>query len=411
MLAKVRRTVSDRRYARIAVVSLLAAVVLGAGYVADAAAPAPVPTSAPVAESSSAPVIPITPTSAPTPTPTPTPPTPASISIDWVGDMAFGTPTSPVPGGPEALLAGIPGAALQSDVTLGNLETVLGDGVPLTKCAPKEKDCYQFEAPGSTAQMLKDAGFAGVNTANNHTDDAGVAGQDSTNAALTAAGLTWAGRPGQISYLQRSGVTIALLGFAPYYFDDNVLDIPAAQEQVREAKAHADIVIVMTHIGAEGDAMTHVRAGEEYYLGEDRGDPIGFDHAVIDAGADLVVGSGPHVLRGMEWYKGRLIAYSLGDFCGYGNLPVDSVTSISGILHVTLDATGAFVSGGVTPVVLVDAGTPQPDPSSAATGMMNQLSADDFGDSGALLDANGNLTTPQRYRPAATAQNSDGAEQ
>jgi poly-gamma-glutamate capsule biosynthesis protein CapA/YwtB (metallophosphatase superfamily) len=76
----------------------------------------------------------------------------------------------------------------------------------------------------------------------------------------------------------------------------------------------ANIVVAFFHGGAEGADQTHTPRGHQQYLGEDRGDVRSFARAAIDGGADLVVGSGPHVLRGMERYHKRLIAYSLGDF-------------------------------------------------------------------------------------------------
>jgi poly-gamma-glutamate capsule biosynthesis protein CapA/YwtB (metallophosphatase superfamily) len=231
--------------------------------------------------------------------------------------------------------------------------------------------------------------------ANNHTLDAGSAGVTSTNAALQAAGLAWTGRPGQISYLTRNGITIALLGFAPWSYDADALDIPGAEALVRQAKQHAQVVIVMEHIGAEGDSAQHVRPGEEYFLGQDRGNPIAFTHGVIDAGADLVVGSGPHVLRGFQWYRGHLIAYSLGNFSGYNTLGLDSVTSVSAILHVTLGAEGQFVSGSITPVRLVSPGIPKPDPSGAAISTVNELSQSDFSGNGAVhIAAAGTIQPP-----------------
>ena len=88
--------------------------------------------------------------------------------------------------------------------------------------------------------------------------------------------------------------------------------------------------------GAEGSDKTHVTSGHEIFLGEDRGDLITFSHAVIDAGADVVFGHGPHVMRGMEFYKGRLIAYSLGNFCGYRVLGTAGFLGVGGVLKVTL---------------------------------------------------------------------------
>jgi poly-gamma-glutamate capsule biosynthesis protein CapA/YwtB (metallophosphatase superfamily) len=265
----------------------------------------------------------------------------------------------------------------------------------MSKCAPGETDCYEFEAPDNTAQALQQAGFSGVNVANNHTLDAGAAGETSTDAALTSAGLLWTGRPGQITYVTRNGIKIALLGFAPWDYDADALDIPAAEALVQQAKRHAQVVIVMEHLGGEGDGAQHVLPGEEYYLGQDRGNSIAFTRGVIDAGADLVMGSGPHVLRGFQWYSGHLIAYSLGNFAGYDTLGLDSITSVSAILHVTLNADGQFVQGSITPIKLVPPGTPEPDPSNAAVGMINSLSQDDFAGNGAAqISATGQIQPP-----------------
>lgn len=306
----------------------------------------------------------------------------ATVSITWVGDMTFGTLNAWPAAGTGSLLAGVK-PHLRSNLTLGNLESVLGT-LPMFKCAPHEKDCYQFEAPGDTALDLKHDGFAAVNVANNHTLDAGPAGEASTEAALRAAHLRWTGRPGQITYVTRNGVKIALLGFAPWPYDADALDISAAEALVRQAKQHAQVVIVMEHLGGEGDSYRHVRPGEEYFLGQDRGDSIAFTHGVIDAGADLVMGSGPHVLRGFQWYHGHLIAYSLGNFCGYYTVGLDAYTSISAILHVTLNAQGQFVRGSITPLQLVGAGTPQVDPNRTAITYVNALSDDDFAGNGAV---------------------------
>jgi poly-gamma-glutamate capsule biosynthesis protein CapA/YwtB (metallophosphatase superfamily) len=317
----------------------------------------------------------------------------ATFNLDWVGDMTFGSPGAWPPDGTGSLLTQVT-SYLHSDLTMGNLESALGD-LPLTKCTPGESDCYAFEAPDSTAQMLVGDGFSAVNVANNHTLDAGSAGETNTNAVLQQAGLAYAGRPGQITYLSKNGITIALLGFAPWPYDADALDIPAAAALVSQAKQHAQVVIVMEHLGAEGDGAQHVTDAEEYYLGEDRGNSVAFTHAMIDAGADLVVGSGPHVLRGFQWYKGHLIAYSLGNFCGYNTLGLDSITSVSAILHVTLGAQGQFVSGSITPLKLVEPDIPELDPAGAAITTINTLSQEDFGGNGAVqISAAGTIEPP-----------------
>jgi poly-gamma-glutamate capsule biosynthesis protein CapA/YwtB (metallophosphatase superfamily) len=304
--------------------------------------------------------------------------------------MTFGSLNEWPPAGTGSLLDGVR-PYLHSDLTVGNLETALGD-LPMSKCTAKEEDCYQFEGPASTAKDLRHDGFSAVNVANNHTLDAGPPGQVSTDHALRAAGLRWAGRPGQITYLTRNGIKIALLGFAPWSYDADALDIPAAEALVRQAKKHAQVVIVMEHLGGEGDSYRHVKPGEEYFLGQDRGNSIAFTHGVIDAGADLVMGSGPHVLRGFQWYRGHLIAYSVGNFCGYNTLGLDAYTSVSAILHVTLNARGQFVRGSITPLRLVSPGEPERDPGRTAVSYINSLSRDDFAGNGAVrLSAAGRI--------------------
>jgi poly-gamma-glutamate capsule biosynthesis protein CapA/YwtB (metallophosphatase superfamily) len=284
---------------------------------------------------------------------------------------------------------------LRSNLTVGNLETALGSS-GVTKCAPHSKNCYAFQAPASSARAVRRAGFSAVNVANNHTDDAGAAGIRETDAALRAAHLRFTGRPGQTTYLHRRGIRIALLGFAPYDYDRSLLDIPAAVDAVRHAAARAQLVIVFIHAGAEGAGAQHVRPGMERYLGEERGDPIAFSHAVIRAGADLVLGSGPHVLRAMQWYRGRLIAYSLGNFAGYYTLGLGGVTADSAILRVRLRADGTFVSGRVTPLRLVGGGTPELDPSGQAIRLINELSRADLGTSGVRITASGRIKPPRR---------------
>ena len=308
----------------------------------------------------------------------------ATISITDVGDMNFGMNGRYPPGGATELFAGV-AADLHSDLTVGNLETALGDS-GTTKCGPKPSaECFAFQAPASEALDVARAGFSAVNVANNHTDDAGATGVQETDEALTAAHLSWTGRPGQITYLVRNKIKVALLGFAPYDYDSNLLDIPAAVAAVKQATQHAQLVIVFIHAGAEGADAQHVRPGMETYLGEERGDPIAFAHAVVDAGADLVLGSGPHVLRAMQWYHGRLIAYSLGNFAGYYTLGLGGATADSAILHLALRSDGSFAGGSVTPVRLAGAGIPAPDPSRTGIELINSLSRADLRASGVRI--------------------------
>jgi poly-gamma-glutamate capsule biosynthesis protein CapA/YwtB (metallophosphatase superfamily) len=284
---------------------------------------------------------------------------------------------------------------LTGDVVLGNLEGTLTDRGS-SKCAAGSTGCFSFRAPPSFASFLRRAGFTVLNLANNHALDFGAVGQADTVAAVRRAGLLTTGRPGEIAYVKVRGTKVAVLGFAPYPWAQSLLDIPAAQAIVRKTDEWADLVLVIMHAGAEGSGHQHVRLGTEWFLGENRGNAVAFAHAVVRAGADLVVGSGPHVLRGMEWYRKRLIAYSLGNFVGYHALSTAGVTSVSGILQVTLARNGSWVAGDLVPVTLAPAGIPRPDPAEAAHAIVRKLSKQDFGKRGMLVSRTGVLRPPGR---------------
>jgi poly-gamma-glutamate capsule biosynthesis protein CapA/YwtB (metallophosphatase superfamily) len=138
-----------------------------------------------------------------------------------------------------------------------------------------------------------------------------------------------------------------------------------------------------------------VRPGPESFLGEDRGDPVRFAHAVVDAGADLVLGTGPHVLRGLEWYGGRLIAYSLGSCAGYRTLSIDGILGVSAVLHVSLRADGSWASGDLAAVRLIGNGTPEPDPEATALRLVAELSQEDFGGAAIQVSKDGSLDPPR----------------
>jgi hypothetical protein len=320
----------------------------------------------------------------------------AKVSIAATGDIVMGTPTYGLPpDGGKTFFDGVDQELVGRDVVIGNLEGTLATG-GTSKCGPGHTDCYAFQTPPSYAKWLKRAGFTVMNLANNHAYDYGAEGQRQTIAALRRAGLLTTGRPGQITYVESGPVTVAVLGFAPYQWAQSLLDIPAAKRLVRKADRRADVVVVTFHGGAEGSDKTHVPTGTEYFLGENRGNERTFTHAVVDAGADLVVGHGPHVLRGMEWYRNRLIAYSLGNFAGYGVFSLGGPLSISGVLQVTLRGDGSWVSGRLAPTQLVGEGVPAMDPAERAHGLVRDLSRADFGSRAVRITPVGRLQRPAR---------------
>jgi poly-gamma-glutamate capsule biosynthesis protein CapA/YwtB (metallophosphatase superfamily) len=312
-------------------------------------------------------------------------------TIVAVGDTELGNAPT-LPPNPAAILAPV-ASALKAPIVFANLEGTMTTGSS-GKCAPGSTSCYAFSVPPSYAAIMHDAGFNVLNSANNHSHDFGDQGAADTSAALKAAGIEQTGLPGQIAVNDAGGTKVATIGFAPYSNVNNLLDLPTAKALIAKAKTLAPLVVVYMHAGAEGATSTHVTGSEETYVGEDRGNAKAFAHAAIDAGADLVIGSGPHVVRGMEWYQGKLIAYSLGNFANYQNFASSGTMALSAILRVTLDADGTFKSGVLTSVLLSSTGQPAVDSTGQAASLMNQLSTADFGSSAATIQPDGSIAPP-----------------
>jgi poly-gamma-glutamate capsule biosynthesis protein CapA/YwtB (metallophosphatase superfamily) len=315
---------------------------------------------------------------------------PGVVAIVATGDIVMGSAPNLPPDGGRSFFSDVQ-TDLAGDVVLGNLEGTLSTGGS-SKCGPSSTSCFAFQTPPTYARWLKRAGFTVMNLANNHAFDFGQAGLDQTIAALDRSGLLHTGRPGEITVQKVGRIRVATVGFAPYPWAASLTDIAGARKLVRAADRVADVVLVTMHAGAEGQDRQHVARGTEQFLGENRGDSRRFAHAVVDAGADLVVGSGPHVLRGMEWYKGRLIAYSLGNFAGYDVFALGGPLSTSGILRVTLDGDGRFETGRLVPTRMVGAGLPALDPAEAAHGLVRTLSRADFGARGVKVSPDGLLS-------------------
>lgn len=315
-----------------------------------------------------------------------------TVTFSFVGDTILGN-TPRVPSDPKAYLAPIAKSMRSgSDVVFANLEGTLTTG-GTSKCPHgSTSTCFAFRNPPSFAQALAGSGFGMLNLANNHSYDYGSTGLRSTENAIRNAGMRYTGLPGQISYLKRHGVHIAFVDFAPYGRTNNLLDLDSAARLIRRAHSQAGIVVVYMHAGAEGSSADHVTGHEEHFAGEDRGNPKRFAHMAIDNGASLVVASGPHVLRGMEFYKNRLIAYSLGDFANYHNFSTSGSLSRSLILHVTLGPHGAFKSAQLTSVRLASDG--RASLGGDSLNFVSSLSRQDFGSHAARITKTGRVLAP-----------------
>jgi Bacterial capsule synthesis protein PGA_cap len=323
---------------------------------------------------------------------TPPPPPPnTTVTISAVGDTMMGN-TPMLPPNPGSYFSAV-SSLLQGNaqIVFGNLEGTLTTATG-SKCGTDSANCFAFRAPPAYAADLRHAGFTVMNNANNHSYDFGAAGQEQTVSALHSAGIAQTGLPGEITVVRVRGVRVAFVAFAPYSDTASLLNLPAARALIQRARLRADLVVAYMHAGAEGSDADHVTGQDETYFGEYRGNPEAFAHMAVDAGADEVIASGPHVVRGMEFYHRRLIAYSLGNFAGYANFGLGGLLSTSCILHVTLRSDGTFVSARIIPTELVGQG--QPAPGGDAVSVIAQLSRDDFGSHAARIGPSGDISPP-----------------
>lgn len=312
------------------------------------------------------------------------PPLPTDFSLDIraVGDIMMGTtfphPTSHLP--PEdgaTMLAAVKPWLTGGDVTFGNLEGPLCDSGETKKCKDST-NCYAFRSPTRYVRYLTDAGFDLLSTANNHSGDFGRACLQTTEETLVDAGIAFSGRPGTVASVEVKGIRLGMIGFHTSPACNNVNEIETAAALVSAVKAQHDLVIVSFHGGAEGSKALHTPNGPETFYGEKRGHLRAFSRAVIGAGADLVLGHGPHVPRGFELIDGHLVAYSLGNFATYDRFNLSGHLSTSLVLQATLDSEGRLVAGQIHPVVLEGRGIPAPDAEGTAIDLIRSLTASDF---------------------------------
>ncbi|WP_433320965.1 CapA family protein [Micromonospora sp. CA-269861] len=318
------------------------------------------------------------------------------ISLSATGDIIMGNAPSRLPAaGGKGFFDSVTGA-LKADLVMGNLEEPLTVDTGTGKCGANSTRCFQFRAPPEYAGHLRDAGFDVLNQANNHGYDYGPKGYENTQKALKKYDLEHTGAPNEITVVEVKGVKVAVAGFSSYVWSNSLVDIAKAKAVVAKAATMADLVVVQVHMGGEGPEQTRVRPGTEMFFGENRGDPVKFSHAMIDAGADLIVGHGPHVLRGMEFYQGRLIAYSLGNFAGGGNsLRNNGRLGWGGVLKVSLKPDGSWAGGSFASTYMNSAGKPTMDRGDRGLGLVKQLSRTDFGENAARFDGAGKISAPQ----------------
>lgn len=329
------------------------------------------------------------------------------VTVAAVGDVMMGsdfpTPRLPRRGGRDLLAAAAP-LFKRADLALANLEGPLCSGQTPDK-EPLPGRRYLFRTPPSYAANLKHAGISMVSLANNHALDFGRSGLASTKKVLAEAGVAYSSKGGEIAEFSVRGVSVGVISLS-YGNPPRSIVFPARPlQEISRAAARYDILILSIHAGAEGRGALHLKAGMERFLDEPRGDLVRFAHDAIDRGADLILAHGPHVPRALELHRGRLIAYSLGNFATYGGVSVTGESGYAPLLTVQLGPDGSFLEGSVASFRQRPMTPPAPDPQRRALRLMRRLSAEDFPDSPLRFDELGRVS----LRGAAAANGSDPA--
>ena len=363
--------------------------------------------------------------------PTPPPRVKGSVTLAFTGDINLGTLTIPA-GLPPDEGRGLFDAsreALRGDLVVGNFEGVLGDSGITYKCGPEgrhvtladtappppapppkrtaprprrpaaPRQCYAFLTPTALAPRLAEGGFTHLNLANNHANDFGAGARSETERILDSLGLRSYGPLGSIAIdTVRRGdslTVVGILGFATYPHAYDLLDIARSAAVVDSVRGLVDLLVVTFHGGAEGARALHVPEVAESLGREPRGELRAWARVVIDAGADAVVGHGPHVLRGIEFYRGKPIAYSLGNFLTYRGFNLAGPLGLTGVLQLEAGPDLAWRRARFVPMIQLPLQGPAPDPDRAALDLIRSLSREDFGPSAARFGDDGEILRPE----------------
>ncbi|MBL7957486.1 MAG: CapA family protein [Flavobacteriales bacterium] len=320
-----------------------------------------------------------------------------TITIIGVGDIMLGTNYPDAgylpPNDGADLLAPVDSILRDADLTFGNLEGVLLDGEGHPKQCNDPASCYAFRSPERYAAHLKSAGFDVVSVANNHVGDFGQPGREATLRVLDTLGLHCAGmlsRPSVVFELD--SVRYGFCAFAPNTGTIDLRDVEGARAIVAGLDSVVDIVIVSFHGGAEGKNHRRITRRNEEFLGENRGNPYAFARAVIDAGADIVFGHGPHITRAIDLYNDRFIAYSLGNFATYARFNLSGPNGVAPIARIRVDHEGRFIDGRLIPIKQEGEGGPVPDDERRAIREVIELTKADVPEAPIIIHDDGRVS-------------------
>lgn len=313
-----------------------------------------------------------------------------TVKIKAVGDIMMGTiypyPILPPDDGRD-IFSNIQEHIKDCDILMANLEGTFDSTATIVK-QTVNKDVFAFRMPLHYADYLKEAGFTVINIANNHAYDFGKPGLDISVSHLESKRIQYTGLKKQLTVIERNGLQIGIAGFYWKSYFNDITRLEESRRFIKSAKNSVDILIVTFHGGNEGLKALHTKDEMEFYGMNKRGNVVAFAHAAVESGADLIVGHGPHVPRALEFYKGKLIAYSLGNFLTYGVFNLEGARSRSFILEVEINGNGDYKEGKIIPVILKNQGIPFYDPDGEVIHILRDLSKEDFPETGAVINEN-----------------------
>ncbi|MBQ6311639.1 MAG: CapA family protein [Bacteroidales bacterium] len=336
---------------------------------------------------------------------------PDTLTVAVVGDIMMGNtfPSNRLPAEDgKHIFDDVRDLLKSADITCGNLEgTMATSGKPRKNLGSPM--AFMFMMPPRYAQHLLDAGFDFVGLANNHIYDFFDEAMTQTEENLNKAGLGYAGAKDPTgkhahqefctkSFSTPSGDSI-LVGFSAFGHEDYSLrtrDTATVRRIIKTLKEekHCDIVILSFHGGREGSGARHLPYGSENFYGDERGFLRDFAHFAIDCGADIIYGHGPHVVRAIELYKDRFIAYSLGNFCTAG-MGVKGLTGYAPLVRIRIESNGKFIDGKIHSFLQQTMKGPKTDPYNLVAKEIAVLTKEDIKDSELSIAEDGTIKRKQ----------------
>lgn len=292
---------------------------------------------------------------------------------------------------PDTLLAPLRPLLEDADLVLWNVEAAIGDGrVNRRKCGPGSTACFAFRSPAASAGALRraapDSAVVVATVANNHARDDGDVGRRITIDHLRAAGVHVTGADTLATVaVTPAGDTVAFLGFAQWTGPDP-RNLAAVRRHVARAARARPLVVVTMHMGREGRGAQRTPNAVETFYGENRGNVVAFARAAADAGARVVFGHGPHVMRAAEWRGESLVFYSLGNLVTYGPFGLSEPMNRGALACAEVEPGGRVAAAELRSTVQRYPGLVRPDPTHRAAVLADSLGTLDFPRTGARVD-------------------------